>query len=61
MKLNVTRRFLLAGIGVACLPLKAFAQTNPLIEIENLRPGEFVWHPDRSPNGPVTVIVSIPR
>ncbi|QFY63396.1 L,D-transpeptidase (plasmid) [Rhizobium grahamii] len=61
MKLNVTRRFLLAGIGVACLPLRAFAQTNPLIEIEHLRPGEFVWHPDRSPNGPVTVIVSLPR
>jgi len=61
MNIMVTRRYLLAGIGVICVPLKVFAQPSPLIEIENLRPGEFVWHPDRSPQGPVTVIVSLPR
>jgi len=25
-----------------------------------LRPGQFAWHPERSPEGPVAVIVSIP-
>jgi hypothetical protein len=26
----------------------------------DLKPGEFTWHPERSPSGPVAVIVSIP-
>jgi hypothetical protein len=26
-----------------------------------LQPGEFFWHPDRAPSGPVVIIVSIPR
>ncbi|MGY6215427.1 L,D-transpeptidase [Methylolobus aquaticus] len=26
-----------------------------------LKPGEFYWHPERSPSGPVVVIVSIPE
>ena len=25
-----------------------------------LKPGQFTWHPDRSPDGPVSIIVSIP-
>lgn len=28
--------------------------------IADLKPGEFTWHPERSPAGPVAVIVSIP-
>ena len=27
----------------------------------DLKPGEFTWHPDRSPNGPVAIVVSIPE
>jgi hypothetical protein len=26
----------------------------------DLKPGEFTWHPERSPSGPVAIIVSIP-
>ncbi len=26
-----------------------------------LQPGEFFWHPERAPEGPVVIIVSIPR
>ena len=26
-----------------------------------LKPGEFYWHPERSPSGPVVIIVSIPE
>jgi hypothetical protein len=61
MKFTTTRRFLLAGIGAALLPKTLLAQSDALVEIEDLRPGEFVWHPDRAPSGPVAVIVSLPR
>ncbi len=30
-------------------------------EIGDLKPGEYTWHPERSPEGPVTVIVSLPQ
>ncbi|NEX21339.1 L,D-transpeptidase [Thiorhodococcus mannitoliphagus] len=30
-------------------------------EIGELKPGEFTWHPDRSPHGPVAVVVSLPE
>jgi hypothetical protein len=32
-----------------------------LKEITELKPGEFTWHPDRAPKGPVSVVVSIPE
>ncbi len=28
--------------------------------IDQLKPGEFTWHPERSTNGPVAIIVSLP-
>ncbi len=28
--------------------------------IDQLEPGDFVWHPEQSPKGPVAVIVSLP-
>ena len=30
-------------------------------EIHQLKPGEFTWHPERSPQGPVAVVASIPE
>jgi hypothetical protein len=30
-------------------------------EAARLKPGEFYWHPERSPSGPVVIIVSIPE
>ncbi len=30
-------------------------------EIGDLLPGEFTWHPERSPDGPVAIVVSIPE
>jgi hypothetical protein len=32
-----------------------------LPDVTALQPGEFYWHPERSPNGPVVIIVSIPE
>jgi hypothetical protein len=38
------------------------AQAQPVVkEIHELRPGEFTWHPERSPSGPVAIIASIPE
>jgi len=30
-------------------------------ETTKLKPGEFTWHPDRSPKGPVAIVVSVPE
>ncbi|MCB1500966.1 MAG: L,D-transpeptidase [Bauldia sp.] len=43
-----------AGVTVASLPVIAWA-------VDNLKPGEFTWHPELSPSGPVAIIVSIPE
>ena len=60
---GLSRRWLLQGIGLglAFMPFTARAASNGMKEIQALRPGEFTWHPERSPNGPLAVIVSLPR
>jgi hypothetical protein len=42
---------------VAALP-HAIAQDAP--DLASLKPGEFIWTPERAPDGPVVVLVSIP-
>jgi hypothetical protein len=37
------------------------AAQEQLIDPVTLKPGEFRWHPERAPEGPVVVLVSIPR
>ena len=52
----------LAALGLAPLtlaPLSVLAEVAK--EIHELKPGEFTWHPERSPKGPVAVVVSIPE
>jgi hypothetical protein len=39
---------------------RAIAQDQP-VDPAKLKPGEFQWHPDRSPSGPVVVLVSTPK
>jgi hypothetical protein len=34
---------------------------NPDDGIASLQPGQFFWHPERAPIGPVAIIVSIPK
>lgn len=55
---NVTRRNVTATLGASLIAPAAFAQT--MKPIEALKPGEFSWHPERSPAGPVAIVVSIP-
>ena len=33
---------------------------NRVKDLRQMKPGEFTWHPDRSPEGPVSIVVSIP-
>jgi len=57
------RRMVLGGLVAASsfgLSRAAFA-ADSLKDIAQLKPGEFTWHPEREPTGPVSVVVSIPE
>lgn len=58
MKSGFNRRTVLSGTAAAAVSLATF-KSLPLAAA-NLRPGEFVWTPEKSPSGPVAIIVSIP-
>jgi hypothetical protein len=50
---------LLAGGGAALAAAPALAQR--FTPAQRLKPGEFVWQPERSPTGPVVIIASLPE
>jgi lipoprotein-anchoring transpeptidase ErfK/SrfK len=56
---TITRRRALVWMGAA----GAMAASLPVIAwaVDNLKPGEFTWHPELSPDGPVAIIVSLPE
>ncbi len=59
------RRHILTGAfaaaGVALVPLARSSLAQAIIkEIHDLKPGDFTWHPERAPDGPVAIVVSIP-
>ncbi|MGD9805471.1 MAG: L,D-transpeptidase family protein [Hyphomicrobiaceae bacterium] len=55
------RNFLSLCLGAVTLPLAADGVAGPGRTGTQLRAGEFKWHPEKSPEGPVTVIVSLPE
>jgi hypothetical protein len=63
---QLSRRALMksAGLSGVALGLGAFGSSQlwaqVIKEIHELKPGEFTWHPERSPDGPVAIVVSIP-
>ena len=57
MGLKITRRTVLKGTVVAAA---SFAVADVIALAANLKPGEFIWVPEKSPDGPVAIIVSIP-
>ena len=65
MSQPITRRTALLRLAaIAGAPLLAHSRVfanEELKEIHMLKPGEFTWHPDRSPKGAVAVVVSIPE
>ena len=60
---RLSRREVLGGIAgtvVFAAGLEAVAK-QVVKEIHELQPGEYTWHPERQPDGPVAVVVSIPE
>jgi hypothetical protein len=60
---KLSRRELIVGgaaLGVTLVAAETVGQ-EVLKEIGDLKPGEFTWHPDRQPTGPVAVVVSLPE
>jgi hypothetical protein len=49
--------------GQRFLAAQALAQAAPNADPDfaSLQPGQFIWHPERAPKGPVAIIVSIPK
>lgn len=47
-----------AAVSAACIEVVAQEVAKDIVE---LKPGEFTWHPERQPGGPVAVVVSIPQ
>ena len=63
--LRPTRRMvagsLLGAAGLAAFAPLRRALADDLVEnIKSLKPGQYVWHPERSPDGPVAIVVSLP-
>lgn len=54
---DLPRRTVLAGLALGAAPLAA---QQVMKAIADLNPGEFTWHPERSPAGPVAIVVSVP-
>lgn len=62
---RLTRRAALAWAGIAAAGLgmptgTAFAQQADTTDVDALKPGQYVWYPDRAPDGFVAIIVSLP-
>lgn len=52
----------LAALSAAPLYLTSRTLSSDVLkEVRDLKPGEFTWHPERSPKGAVAVVVSIPE
>lgn len=60
---KLTRRSVVLGsTGIAIFSAVEFGFAKQVFkEIHELQPGEYTWHPERSPDGPVAVVVSIPE
>ena len=51
----------MAGAGATVFAATALRADTVLKATKDLKPGQFTWHPERSPDGPVAIIVSIPE
>lgn len=59
----ISRRQLMIGIGGTSVfaVLEAALARQVYKDISKLAPGEYTWHPEREPAGPVAIVVSIPE
>jgi hypothetical protein len=60
--IDLNRRTLMLGAAIA--PIVAFAPDllalQDDIDPKKLKPGQFLWQPERAPDGPVVIVVSLP-
>lgn len=56
----ISRRTALFG-GAAAIGASALFAEEARIDVNDMLPGDFTWHPERSPEGAVAVIASIPE
>ncbi len=59
----LSRRIVVFGIGLAPLAFCApdlVALPDDGVDPKKFKPGQFTWQPERSPDGPVVIVVSIP-
>lgn len=60
--MGINRRSVLWGLTTALTwPIASSIGQDGAVEIADMAPGDFTWHPDRQPSGPVAVVVSIPQ
>jgi hypothetical protein len=50
----------MAGGATLALAGTGFAE-QVVKDIKDLKPGEYTWHPDRQPDGPLAIVVSLPE
>jgi hypothetical protein len=57
------REFVVGAAGIAAFGLPALAiateTAEVLVAVDDLAPGQFTWHPERQPEGPVSIVVSL--
>src|SRR5262245_25954890 len=64
---GLTRRVAIAWLGggaafaAAVLTRGSMALADVVEDVSQLKPGDYTWHPERSPDGPVAIIVSVPE
>ncbi|QJP13626.1 L,D-transpeptidase [Starkeya sp. ORNL1] len=56
----LSRRAVVIGLGAGLAGIGR-AQAEPQeLQIDQLKPGQFSWHPERAPGGPIAIVVSLP-
>jgi hypothetical protein len=56
----LSRRAVVIGLGAGLVGIgRAQAEPQELL-IDQLKPGQFSWHPERAPGGPIAIVVSLP-
>lgn len=56
-----SRRVVMTGLIALPFAAASLALADDLVEVTSLKPGDYTWHPERSPTGPVAIVVSIPQ
>jgi hypothetical protein len=50
----------LGTLAIAASPLGAAFAQSKVEDVRELKPGQFVWYPERAPKGPMAIVVSLP-